>query len=107
MAYRSFVVDNEFVNSLEFISFLYKKKGKEIRETVDNITPSNEEKLLNNLKLTVDREMANMTPSKGRKMLEDAKVMIFPGLDLNSALVFDSFLKDNSSTHKYSLVRRG
>lgn len=36
-------------------------------------------------------------------MLEDARVMIFLGLDLNSALVFDSFLKDNSATHKLSL----
>lgn len=41
--YKSSISDNEFINSLEFKAFLYKQKGKEIREMVDNVTPSNEE----------------------------------------------------------------
>lgn len=68
---------------------------------MENITPSNEEQLLNNnLKSSVEEEMKSMTPKKGRKLLEDAGVMIFPGLDLNSTLVFDSFLKNSNATHK-------
>lgn len=44
--------------------------------------------------------MTGMTPEKGKKMLENFGVMIFHGLDLNSALFFDSFLRDNNCTHK-------
>lgn len=78
---------------------MYKQKGKSIREFVANITPSNEDQLLNTLKLSVEDEMKNMTPKRGRKLLEESSVMIFLGLDLNFSLVFDSFLQDNSATH--------
>lgn len=98
--YRSFVLDDEFINSPEFKSFLYKQKGKEIRENVDDVTRENEEQLLNQLRKCVDDELIGMTPKKGRKMLENAGVMIFPELDLNFTLVFDSFLKDSNATHK-------
>lgn len=79
---------------------MYKQKGKEIRESVDDVTSRNEEQLLAQLRKCVDDEMTNMTTKMGKKMLENVGVMIFPGLDLNSALVFDSFLKDSHATHK-------
>lgn len=96
------MADDEFVKSPEFKAFLYKQKGKSIRELVESITPSNAEQLLNNLKSSMEREMKDMTLEKGRKLLEDAGVMIFPRLDLNYALVFYSFLKNNNATHKLS-----
>lgn len=57
---------------------------------------------MNDLKMSVDREMAGMTPEKGKRMLENVGVMIFPGFNLNFALVFDSFLKDIDATYKLS-----
>lgn len=82
---------------------MYKQKGKTTRESVVDITPSNESHLLNTLKMDVENEIKNMTLEKGTKLLEEPSVMIFPGLDLISALVFDSFLHNNDSKHKLSL----
>lgn len=100
MAYKSFVSDDQFIRSPKFKSLLYKKKGKAIRESVIDITPSNENQILSKLKMDVKNEMKNMTPERGRKLLEESHVMIFPSLDLNSALFFYSFLHDNGAKHK-------
>lgn len=58
--------------------------------------------MLNTLKLSVENDMKDMTLKRGRKLLEESGVMIFLGLDLNYALVFDNFLQDNNVTHKLS-----
>lgn len=47
--------------------------------------------------------MSHMTPKRGRKILEDVGVLIFLGWDLNSALVFDSFLHYVDAKLKLSL----
>lgn len=86
------VVDDKFVKSQEFRAFLYKQKGKSIRESVGNITPNNEDQLLNNLRLSVENKMKDMTPERERKLLE-LGVMIFLGLDLNYALAFATSCK--------------
>jgi len=54
------------------------------------------------LKVEVEKEMEDMTPEKGRELLRESSVMIFLGLDLNSTLVFDSFLHSNNTKHKLS-----
>lgn len=46
--------------------------------------------------------MSQMTPERERKLLEDAGVLIFPKWDLNSALLFDSFLCDIDAKLKLS-----
>jgi len=51
----------------------------------------------------VDNELEEMTPSKGRQLLKEVGVMIFPSLDLNSTLVFDSFLNNTDDRYKLTL----
>lgn len=43
-----------------------------------------------------------MTLETGRKLLEDAGVLILPRWDMNSALVFDIFLHNIDAKHKLS-----
>jgi len=81
---------------------LYKSKGKEIRESVDDVMANNERQLIDMLKIIMDNELKTMTPSKGRQLLNEASVMIFPSLDINSSLVFDSFLHNTNG--KYKLI---
>lgn len=40
--------------------------------------------------MDIGQEMSTMTSEKGRKLLGDASVLIFPGWDLKFALVFDT-----------------
>jgi len=42
LEYDSFIFNDEFIYSPEFKSFLYKYKGKEVKESVENVTPNNE-----------------------------------------------------------------
>lgn len=37
--------------------------------------------------------MREMTPEKGRQLLKEAGVLLYSGWDMNSALLFDGFLK--------------
>lgn len=46
--------------------------------------------------------MKNMTPEKGRKLLEESGVIIFPSFNFSSALVFDRILHNKDGKHKLS-----
>lgn len=81
---------------------MYKLKGKDLREIVDTITDNNEGQLLGTLRMDVDREMETMTPEKGRKILEDTGVLIFPRGDIKFVIVFDIFLHNSGANHKLS-----
>lgn len=104
LACNLFISDDQFIKTSKFKSFLYKLKGKALRETVDTIIDNNKGQLLGTLKMDVDHEMETMTLEKGRKFLKDASVLIFHGWDLKSTLVFDSFLHNNGAKHKLSLA---
>lgn len=60
-------------------SFLYKVKGKAIRESVGEVDTSNEKQLL----VALDNEIEWEMGQRGRKLLEEASVLIFLGWDIN------------------------
>lgn len=102
LAYSHFISNDQFIKTHEFESFLYQLKGKAVRETVDNITDNNEGLLLETLRMDIEQEMRTMTHEKGRKLLGDVGVLIFPRWDLKFTLVFDSFLHNSGAKHKLS-----
>lgn len=102
LACDTLIYDDDFIASLEFMSFLYRIKGKSIKENVDEVNTSNERQLSVTLENEVAQEMDLMTPKKGRKLLKDVNVLIFPGWDMNSALIFNNFFHDVGAKHKLS-----
>lgn len=82
-----FVADEIFVRSKEFKSFLYHYKGKRLRESIPNVTPENEAKMLKRLKEDINEEVATMTPQRGRKLLNEVGIIVFPGWDLSASFI--------------------
>lgn len=62
--HATFVVDEFFVQSKEFKSFLYHYKGKRSRESIANVTPENEAEMLKILKEDINAKVAIMTPTE-------------------------------------------
>lgn len=69
LAYKDFVSNDEFVMPSKFKSFLYKIKGKTVRESVGEVNVSNENQLLVTLKGEVEEEMSQMTLRVGGSYL--------------------------------------
>lgn len=90
--HTTFVSNDQFIKSKEFKSFLYHFKGKKLREAVPNITLENEAEMKWRLKEDINAEVENMIPQKGRKLLVEAGIILFPGWDLSASFVFDTLL---------------
>lgn len=90
LEHEDFIADSDFIASKEFTTFLYQYKGSQIRNNMRN---SEEEKQLQKLQEEMDLVMREMTPEKGRQLLKDHGVLLYSGWDMNSALLFDGFLK--------------
>lgn len=99
----SFVSDDQFIKSKEFKSFLYHLKGKKLREAVPNITPENEAEMKKRLKEDIDAEVETMTPQKGRQVLVEAGIIVFPGWDLSASFIFDSLLNSDNKDMKLNI----
>lgn len=74
-----------------------------MKEPIRIITLENETKLLSNLKLDISQEIDVMTQNRGRKLVQEARVMVFPRWDLSVALVFDSFVHSEEKEHKLTV----
>lgn len=90
LEHEDFIADSDFIASKEFTAFLYQHKGSQIRNNMRN---SKEEQKLQNLQEEMDLVMREMTPEKGRQLLKEAGVLLYSRWDMNSALLFDGFLK--------------
>lgn len=101
--HTSFVSDDQFIKSKEFKSFLYHFKGKKLREAMPNITPENEEEILQKLKANIDVEMETMIPQRGRQLLVEAGIILFPGWDLSASFIFDSLLHADNKDFKLNV----
>lgn len=62
LASKDFISNDNFIKSPEFMSFLYKVKGKAIRQNVGEVNTSNKKQLLATLENEIEQEMARMTP---------------------------------------------
>lgn len=101
--FSAFVVDDVFIHSKEFKTFLYNFEGKKFRDSIPNIMPDNEGELLKRLKEEIDAEITTMTPQKGRQLLIEAGVILFPGWDLNASFIFNSLLHSENKEFKLDI----
>lgn len=82
---------------------MYNFKGKKFWDSIPNITPDNEAKLLKKLKEEIDVEITTMTPQKGSQLLTEAKVIFFLEWDLSASLIFDSLLHSENKEFKLDI----
>lgn len=99
----SFVSDDHFIKSKECKSFLYHFKGKKLREAVPNVTPDNEVEMMMRLKKDIDIEVETMTSQRGRQLLVEAGIIVFPGWDLSASFIFDSLLHSANKDMKLNI----
>lgn len=101
--HTSFVSDDEFVKSMEFKSFLYHFKGNKLRDEMPDVTPENEAKMLRKLKDQINSKLENMTPQRGRQLLVEAGIILFPGRDLSAYSIFDSLFHSDKKDFKLDI----
>ncbi|XP_059070592.1 uncharacterized protein LOC131860226 [Cryptomeria japonica] len=78
-------------------------ESKKLREAVLNITPKNEVEMKRRLKEDINAEVENMTPQKGRQLLVEASIILFPGWDLSASFNFDSLLHADNRDMKLDI----
>ena len=64
-----------------------------MRQNIQNISPENEKELMKNLKEYIKREVEHMTLERGRKLLNEARVLIMPSSNFSASYIFDSLIK--------------
>lgn len=82
---------------------MYNCKGKKLRDSIPNITPDNEAKLLKILKEEIDAKITTMTPQKGRQLLTEVGVILFLRWDLSASFIFDSLLHSENKEFKLDI----
>lgn len=88
LKHEEFISDGEFVNTPEFETFLYQYKGRMIKQKMGNMT---EEDTLQILQEEINANKREMTPKRGRQLLKDVGVIIYPGWEMKDVIMFDSF----------------